>query len=159
MPPNLDDRIENVVQQSLREAIVAARVRAENLDRGRLDAVMRVDRVPSVTVTKGDERATVGAFNQALPFVFAGLMVFGIMIGGQTLLTSTIEEKSSRVVEVLLSAVSPIELMAGKIIGQMGVSLVVLGLYLGDGDRRAAVVRALRAAGSVAAVLSRRCSS
>jgi ABC-2 type transport system permease protein len=40
--------------------------------------------------------------------------------GGQ-LLNSTIEEKSSRVVEVLLSAVSPIELMAGKPIGQMGV--------------------------------------
>ena len=48
------------------------------------------------------------------------------MIGGQALMTSTIEEKSSRVVEVLLSAVSPFELMAGKILGQMGVSLVVL---------------------------------
>jgi ABC-2 type transport system permease protein len=34
---------------------------------------------------------------------------------------------------VLLSAVSPIELMAGKILGQMGVSLVALGLYLALG--------------------------
>jgi ABC-type Na+ efflux pump permease subunit len=133
VPPNLDGRIENVLHQSLREAIVGARVRAERLDRGRIDAVMRVDRRPSVTVTKTNERPTVGAFNQALPFVFAGLMVFGIMIGGQTLLTSTIEEKSSRVVEVLLSAVSPFELMAGKLIGQLGVSLVILGLYLGIG--------------------------
>ena len=103
------------------------------LDRGRIDALMRVDRVPSVTVTKDAERRTVGAFNRMLPFVFAGLMVFGIMIGGQSLMTSTIEEKSSRVVEVLLSAVSPMELMAGKIVGQMGVSLVVLGLYLAMG--------------------------
>jgi len=133
VPANLDDRIETVVQQSLREAIVAARARAENLDRGRIDALIRVDRVPSVMVTKGAERQTVGAFNRALPFVFAGLMVFGIMIGGQSLMTSTIEEKSSRVVEVLLSAVSPMELMAGKIVGQMGVSLVVLGLYLAMG--------------------------
>jgi ABC-2 type transport system permease protein len=54
-------------------------------------------------------------------------------VGGQSLLTSTIEEKSSRVIEVLLSAVSPIELMAGKIIGQMGVSLVALGLYVALG--------------------------
>jgi ABC-2 type transport system permease protein len=43
------------------------------------------------------------------------------MVGGQYLLTTTIEEKSSRVVEVLLSAVSPMELMTGKILGQMGV--------------------------------------
>jgi ABC-type Na+ efflux pump permease subunit len=55
------------------------------------------------------------------------------MMGGQALLTSTIEEKSSRVIEVLLSAVSPLELMAGKILGQMGVSLVALGLYVALG--------------------------
>jgi ABC-2 type transport system permease protein len=133
VPANLDDRIENVVQQSLREAIVAARARVENLDRSRLEALLRVDRVRSVMVTEGVDRRTVGVFNRVLPFVFAGLMVFGIMIGGQSLMTSTIEEKSSRVVEVLLSAVSPMELMAGKILGQMGVSLVVLGLYLAMG--------------------------
>ena len=48
-------------------------------------------------------------------------------------MTSTIEEKSSRVIEVLLSAVSPVELMAGKILGRMGASLVVLGLYVAIG--------------------------
>ena len=65
--------------------------------------------------------------------MFAGLLVFGVMIGGQTLLTQTVEEKSNRVVEVLLSAVSPIELMAGKILGQMAVSMLVLALYVGMG--------------------------
>ena len=91
-----------------------------------------VDTQPSVTV--GDvERQTSTGFNQAVPFVFVGLLVFGVMIGAQTLLTSTVEEKSSRVVEVLLSAVSPLELMAGKILGQMAVSLLVLALYVGIG--------------------------
>jgi hypothetical protein len=42
------------------------------------------------------------------------------------LLTQTVEEKSNRVIEVLLSAVSPVELMAGKILGQMAVSTLVL---------------------------------
>ena len=46
------------------------------------------------------------------------------------MLNSMVEEKSSRVVEVLLSAVSPMELMAGKLLGQVGVSLVGLGLYI-----------------------------
>ena len=45
------------------------------------------------------------------------------------LLTSTIEEKSSRVMEVLLSAVSPMELLAGKMLGQAAVSAVVLVMY------------------------------
>jgi ABC-2 type transport system permease protein len=44
-----------------------------------------------------------------------------------------VEEKSSRVVEVLLSAVSPMELMAGKLLGQMAVSLIGMGLYIAMG--------------------------
>ena len=94
---------------------------------------MSVRRAASVTVAVGEERRTNVAFNRFLPFVFAGLLVFGIMIGGQTLLTQTVEEKSSRVIEVLLSAVSPLELMAGKILGQMAVSMLVLALYIGIG--------------------------
>jgi ABC-2 type transport system permease protein len=61
------------------------------------------------------------------------LMFMGVMTGGQAMLTSTVEEKSSRVMEVLLSALSPMELLAGKLIGQLGVSLIALGLYVAMG--------------------------
>jgi len=133
VPENLDDRLEGELYDALRDAIVSARIQAHNLNREQVEAVMRVRRATSVTVTAGAERQTNLAFNRALPWVFAGLLVFGVMIGGQTLLTQTIEEKSNRVIEVLLSAVSPIELMAGKILGQMAVSLLVLALYIAMG--------------------------
>ena len=55
------------------------------------------------------------------------------MISTQSLLTSTVEEKSSRVMEVLLSAISPMQLMCGKILGQLGVGLIILGVYAGLG--------------------------
>ncbi|MBI4476202.1 MAG: ABC transporter permease [Acidobacteria bacterium] len=130
VPANLDDRIEREITQGLREAIVNARVRVQGFDRARIDAMVRLPAVRSVTVMKGDERRTVAAFNRLLPAAFAALLLIGVMTGGQALLTATVEEKSSRVIEVLLSAVSPFELMAGKIIGQLGVSLVALGLYI-----------------------------
>jgi len=133
VPANVDERVEAALYEGLREALLAARIRAHDLDRGQIEALMRVARPASVTVTARDERRTNAAFNRTLPFVFAGLLVFGILIGGQTLLTSTIEEKSNRVIEVLLSAVSPLELMAGKILGQMAVSMLVLALYVGAG--------------------------
>jgi ABC-2 type transport system permease protein len=133
VPENLDERIETELYDGLRESLVAARMEARNLDRPRVEAITRVRRATSVTVAAGTERRTNVAFNRMLPFVFAGLLVFGVLIGGQTLLTQTVEEKSNRVVEVLLSAVSPIELMAGKILGQMGVSMLVLALYVGMG--------------------------
>ena len=40
-----------------------------------------------------------------------------------------IEEKSSRVIEVLLSAVTPFQLMAGKILGLAGVGFTIVGLW------------------------------
>jgi ABC-2 type transport system permease protein len=133
VPENTDERIETTIYDGLRETLLSARVRAQNMNREQVEAVMRVPRTVSVTVGAEDERQTNVGFNRTLPFVFAGLLVFGIMIGGQTLLTQTIEEKSNRVIEVLLSAVSPLELMAGKILGQMAVSMVVLALYIGIG--------------------------
>jgi len=52
------------------------------------------------------------------------------MVGtGQHMLSSIIEEKNSRVIEVLLSAVSPFQLMAGKILGLAGIGLTVMALW------------------------------
>lgn len=133
VPPNLDERADNEIQQSLRDALINARVRERSLDRATIDALVRIPRVQSVTVTKGDERQTVRAFNVVLPIAVGMLLFMGVMTGGQSLLTSTVEEKSSRVMEVLLSAVSPMQLMAGKLLGQMAVSMLVLGLYIGMG--------------------------
>ena len=67
---------------------------------------------------------TVGGFAFVLPLAFMLLLFISVMGSGQGLLTTTIEEKSSRVIEVLLSAVSPMQLMAGKLLGHMAVSLL-----------------------------------
>lgn len=63
-----------------------------------------------------------------LPFAFMYLMFIGVFANGQQMLTSVIEEKSSRIIEVLLSAVTPFELMAGKILGLAlaGFTIVVI---------------------------------
>jgi ABC-2 type transport system permease protein len=132
VPPNTDERVENELRGSLREAIVAARLAARQLDPREIETMTAVSTRPSITVGAVERPTSVG-FNRVVPFVFVGLLVFGVMIGAQTLMTSTVEEKSSRVIEVLLSAVSPLELMAGKILGQMAVSLLVLALYIGIG--------------------------
>ena len=129
----LDDRLEEEIREGLREAIVEGRVRASGLDRKEIDALTRVDRTASRTVTAEGERTTNEALNVLLPAVFMGLLLISVFTSGQYLLTTTVEEKSNRVVEVLLSAVSAMELMVGKIIGQMGVGLLVLALYAGLG--------------------------
>ena len=67
------------------------------------------------------------------PMFFMMLIYFGITFTGQALISSIIEEKGSRIVEVLLSAVSSFELMAGKIAGLSGVGLIIVAIYGGGG--------------------------
>ncbi len=129
----LDDRLESEIKEALRDTIVSARVAARGLDPGEISALTRIGYVRSIAVTEKGERETSELLNMLLPVGFLGLLLISVMTGGQYLLTTTIEEKSSRVVEVLLSAVSPIELMTGKILGQMAVGLIILVLYAGMG--------------------------
>lgn len=62
---------------------------------------------------------------------FAAAMLLWSMVftGAGILLNSVIEEKSSRVLEVLLASASVPEIMFGKILGVLGVTLTVLGVW------------------------------
>jgi ABC-2 type transport system permease protein len=130
VPPKLDDLADREIRRGLREAIINARVQARSLDKIAINAIFDFPNPPSVTVTPDNQRQTVKGLNFLLPAAFGMLLLMGVMGGGGQLLNSMVEEKSSRVVEVLLSAVSPMEIMAGKLLGQMGVSLIGMGLYI-----------------------------
>jgi len=130
LPPRTDNRVEIPVHQVLRDAIVSARLTMHGLDRVTINDLVTVPRVQSITVSDGGERTGGGGFAFILPAAFMFLLFMGVMGSGQGMLTSTIEEKGSRVIEVLLSAVSPMQLMAGKLIGHMGISLLGMSVYL-----------------------------
>jgi ABC-2 type transport system permease protein len=129
----MDDRLVDEIHTGLRDAIVGARLQGSGLDPARIRRLTSVHRPESRTVTAEGERATNTTLNVLLPGAFMILLLMSVMTSGQYLLTSTVEEKSNRVVEVLLSAVSAMELMTGKILGQMAVGLLVLTLYAGLG--------------------------
>lgn len=129
-----DDRHIDLMRRGLRDAVLEARYAQAGVDRSDVEALTTVSAAATQEVTdSGETRRASTGLNMMLPFVFMILLIMSVMVGGQYLLTTTIEEKSSRVVEVLLSAVSPMQLMTGKILGQMGVGVVMLSIYTGVG--------------------------
>ena len=56
-------------------------------------------------------------------YIFIMMLMFTVLTSGQLLIRSMVEEKSNRVIEVLLSSCSPRELMTGKILGLSGLGL------------------------------------
>ena len=129
----LDENTENVIHDAMRQGLVNARLKDKGIDPAAVEASMHVVRPVSVTVGAGGERETRRGFSRMLPFLCGILLFMGVLTSGQMLMTSTIEEKSSRVVEVLLAAVSPLELMWGKLLGRLGVGLLILAVYVGLG--------------------------
>lgn len=82
----------------------------------------------------GDEGAETDPEQLYLRAVMLVLMLFfALLPTGQILMRSVIEEKSSRVVEVLLSSVTPKELMVGKILGLGAVGLTLIGAWAAVG--------------------------
>ena len=129
----IDEATENAIHDGLRQALVRARLTGGGMDPAAVESMMRVTRPATMTIAAEGEQRRSRGLNRMLPFIMGLLLFIGVMTGGQTLMTSTVEEKSSRVVEVLLAAVSPLELMWGKLFGQLGVSLLVLAVYIGMG--------------------------
>ena len=60
-------------------------------------------------------------------------MFFVIMTSAPQLLNSVIEEKMSKISEVLLGSITPFELMMGKLLGNAGIAMVLAALYIGGG--------------------------
>lgn len=126
------DSVEDLTS-GVQSAIVQSRLNADGIDPIRLEALQTRPPAAIRAMTETGETKNASKVQQFIPVIFMFLLWMSVMTGGQYLLMSTIEEKSSRVMEVLLSAVSPMQLMVGKIIGQGFVGLTVLVIYAGVG--------------------------
>ncbi len=68
-----------------------------------------------------------------VPFMFSILLGMCIITGGQYLLQGVSEEKESRILESLLCALSPEDLLAGKLLGLGATGLTLVGVWMGAG--------------------------
>ncbi|QDB78315.1 ABC transporter permease [Georgenia sp. 311] len=84
---------------------------------------------PQVVSSSGDEADQFGP-EYLVAIVAISLLLFSLISAGSLIAVGVVEEKTSRVVEILLSTIRPAELLAGKILGIGVVSLgqvVILG--------------------------------
>lgn len=123
------------IENLFRKAVVNQRYKMQNLSP---ELLAKLRHVPIERVEMGSadgqdrvQRETDRVIKMMVPFFFMYLIFMGIVGTGQHMISSVIEEKTSRVIEVLLSAVSPFQLMTGKILGLGGIGLTVVSLWAG----------------------------
>jgi ABC-2 type transport system permease protein len=127
-----DARSIDEVEGALRRAVIGARLQARSLalSTEQLEDITKSVRLQTLKVDD-EGKTSQRDFGMVWIFTFVYLMIFFVpIIGyGVTALRSILEEKSSRIIEVLLSSVTPFELFMGKIIGLVLVGLTQVGAY------------------------------
>ncbi|HEY7860193.1 MAG TPA: ABC transporter permease, partial [Gemmatimonadaceae bacterium] len=129
------------LEDAVRSSLLAQRLAHEGLDSSRIRALTTVDlEMKSERLT--DRGREVGGIASAIfSYVIAFVLYMMLMIYGQQILRGVMEEKTSRVAEVVISSVSTDTLLAGKVIGvgaacltQIAVwALTTAGVYKGRG--------------------------
>lgn len=116
------------------EGAVSSVIRNTRLERAGVDpAVLQRAMIPTqLTTAKVSDGQTTGESGEAaffLAYIMGFVLYMSLMIYGQQTAMSVIEEKGSRIMEVLASSLKPFQMLMGKVIGVGAVGLLQLGIY------------------------------
>jgi len=121
-----------IIQNALRSAILGQRLEREGLDPKRVEALTRVKIDMSAERITDKGRGGSGIGSAIFGFLIAFLLYMMIVLYGQNILRGVLEEKTTRVAEVIVSSVSTDVLLAGKVIGVGAVGLLQQAVWLGS---------------------------
>lgn len=123
-------RIIERFSRTIEEVVVERRL----ADKGYDPALVRklttnIDVRPFKVSREGDEKDSNFLETFFSAYIFIMMLMFLVLTSGQLLIRSVVEEKSSRVIEVLLSSCSANDLMVGKILGLSGLGLLQIMIW------------------------------
>jgi ABC-2 type transport system permease protein len=127
---NSGDFVTNsTLEDALNEAVRSERLAQANISEARLK---ELSRKVSLNVTKisdkGEEKDDGGGIGAA--FVIGLLIYLTLAIYGQAIMGAVVEEKETRIAEILFSSAKPFELMMGKLVGVGLAALTQLSIWL-----------------------------
>ena len=120
-------QIESIVE---REKLRAYNI--DNLEEILAEVETNIELSTYINDGTGDEtsmESTSSGMSYILGIILGMLLYMVIIIYGQMVLTSVVEEKASRVIDVMVTSCSPFELMMGKILGIAAVALTQIAIW------------------------------
>lgn len=127
-----DDTAEDFIRDALKSINRAETLSAAGIDRAVVDQTEAFRPEVSVFSPRSRDGGEV-SFRDRLPSLIglgAGFMLWSLILtGASILLNSVMEEKSNKILEVLLSSASPSEILTGKVLGVAMLTLSVLAVW------------------------------
>jgi len=117
------------MRNAVHSAIVKKQLAQKGMSGAEVESVLKPIDFDSIRIEKGKEGAS-GVAVFLVSFTMVMLLYINVLVYGFAVMRSIIEEKSSRILEVLLSSVTAKQLLAGKIIGVGAVGLTQALIWL-----------------------------
>ena len=115
------DDVENILERRIHDL----KLEEFNIDKETLKSLRTNIDIKSINLTEsGEEKDSNTGMLYVLGFVLGVLIYMFVLIYGMQIMLGVIEEKTSKIVEVLVSSVKPFQLMMGKILGIASVGLL-----------------------------------
>jgi ABC-2 type transport system permease protein len=121
---------QEVLERHLSEAIRQVRLRDAGLDPVQVGRLTHGVDLATERVSEEGSRAEGGLLGVAFAYILFMMLYMMITLWGQQVMTGVLEEKGTRIVEVLVSTVKPIDLMLGKLSGICLLGLTQLGIWM-----------------------------
>ena len=124
--------LESALSGAIEKAIENQRLKKYNIEN--LDEILKDVQVDITLRTikideNGEEKNISTTISMVLGMIMTFILYMFLLLYGQMVMTSIIEEKNNRVLELMVSSVRPIDLMLGKIIGVGLVALLQIAVW------------------------------
>jgi len=117
------------IERALRRVVFAARLERSGIDPSLVrQAEIRLN-LATLKISGTSLTTETGGQAFGLAFGMAIVLYMAILLYGVAVMSSVLEEKTTKIVEVLVSSLRPFQLMLGKVIGAGAVGLVQLGVW------------------------------
>lgn len=125
--------IESEITEQIREIIESEKLKAYNIED--IDSILEAIKTPVSLKVKqlgesGETKESSSMLNIALAYIFGFLIYMFVFLYGNMVMQGVIEEKSNKVMEVMVSSVKPFELMMGKILGIASVAVTQFVIWV-----------------------------
>lgn len=118
---------ENKIESQIRDK----KLTASGISEDQLDALKTSISLRAVNISEdGEEKASSAGVAYGIAYAFSFLVYMFVLIYGSQIMQGVIEEKSSKIVEIIVSSVKPFQLMLGKVIGVASVGLLQFVIWV-----------------------------
>lgn len=123
--------VKGYISEVMRKEVEALKLHASGIDPDILQSIKTTINLLTIKVNEGGEEETSSTeLSMAIGFVSGLLIYIFIFMYGALVMRGVIEEKTNRIVEVIVSSVKPFQLMMGKIVGVAMVGLTQFVLWI-----------------------------